>query len=89
MAMLMTLTLFVFHFRFRSQSRRIHVRYPTQIQRFLSFPSSLFFLFSFSYEVGMDVSGDVGVCYQSIDTDELRVVSHEEPRKSSPFLLVD
>ena len=48
-----------------------------------------FFSLFVSYEVGMDVSGDVGVCYQSIDTDELRVVSHEEPRKSSPFLLVD
>ena len=48
-----------------------------------------FFSLFVSYEVGMDVGGDVGVCYQSIDTDELRVVSHGEPRKSSPFLLVD
>ena len=35
--------------------------------------------------MGMDVSGDVGVCYQSIDTDELRVVSHEEPESRVRF----
>ena len=44
-----------------------------------------FFSLFVSYEVGMDVSGDVGVCYQSIDTDELSVVSHEEPESRVRF----
>ena len=46
---------------------------------------AFFFSFRFLYEVGMGVGGNVSVYYQSIDTDELRVVSHEEPESRVRF----